>query len=142
MIEKTKLGPMLGCLFLLQRDSNPPWVKSSESSEPSLPSPFSVYFDIQLLNELFQMKHIESEQHQQQQQQQHEVVLNAVLSITSNAAAFFMVRSHLVFSFGFTVESKNDVLSVLFCFVCLFVALRSQDAKKCFVSIRSETSIH
>ena len=86
------------------------------------------------------MKHRESEQHQQQQQQ-HEVVLNAVLSITSNAAAFFMVRSHLVFSFGFTVESQNDVLSVLFCFV-LFVALRSQDAKKCFVSIRSETSIH
>ena len=98
----------------------------------------SVYFDIQLLNELLQMKHRESEQHQQQQQQ-HEVVLNAVLSITSNAAAFFMVRSHLVFSFGFTVESQNDVLSVWF---GLFVALRSQDAKKCFVSIRSETSIH
>ena len=78
---------------------------------------FSVYFDIQLLNELLQMKHSESEQ--QQQQQQHEVVLNAVLSITSNAAAFFMVRSHLVFSFGFTVESQNDVLSVWFClFVC------------------------
>ena len=79
----------------------------------------SVYFDIQLLNELLQMKHSESEQQQQQQQQQHEVVLNAVLSITSNAAAFFMVRSHLVFSFGFTVESQNDVLSVWFClFVC------------------------